>query len=237
MTGSSHGDKANKAPKVRMSDSIDQERDRLESQGKNYRDEGGYAPEYNDIPQSYSSKPKPPVSSQAPKQLSYMEQKKLELQQYQSQSQNQANNYQPYEPQQDQYGGPTEEEEREYIRRQMEYEVAQEMEKMNQENGAKYSSKYQDLPTEDQYENHYQAKNSYQPQAKNNGLGIGSNEPVKPVGGKAVMKRPADDKFLLSGHGEESAMNKDKRSGRGVHETSSGSYGNYSDKQLSKFNN
>jgi hypothetical protein len=235
VTGSSHGDKSKKTSNVRMSDSIDQERDRLESQGRNYRDEGGYAPEYNDVPQTYSSKPMEPVRSQAPKQLSYMEQKKLELQQYQSQ--NQANSYQPYEPEQDQYGGMTEEEEREYIRRQMELEVAQEMEKMNQQNDAKFSSKYQNIPDEDQYENHYQAHNSYQPQAKNNGLGIGSNDPVKPTGGKAVIKRPVDNKFLLSGSGEESAMNKDKRSGRAIHETSSGSYGNYSDKQLSKFNN
>jgi hypothetical protein len=337
-SGSAHGDQAREERIV--VDSLDQERDRLESQGMKRRNEESYAPnnepqqqyaephqEYNEPPQEYRSKPQEQFKLQASKGLSYMEQKKLELLQYQDQLDSyqpkapqheqyqpspppqeqyqprasqqeqyqprasqqekfqprasqqekfqprasQQEQYQPPAPQQeqyqdlppqqeqyqprasqqeqfqprasqqkqyqDQYGGMTEEEEREIMRRQMELEVDEEILRMKQENDEKLANKYEIMPAKEQYSNPYHEQSSYKTKLVPRGLGIDSHKPDMSNSGKAVRQRPDDSKFLLSGYGDDNAMTKERGSNPDGPVTSSNSYGNYTDSQLSKSNN
>jgi hypothetical protein len=327
-SGSAHGDQAREERIV--VDSLDQERDRLESQGMKRRNEESYAQEnneprqqyaeppqeYNEPPQEYRPKPQEQFKSQAPKGLSYMEQKKLELLQYQNQldsyqpkapqheqyqpSMPQQEQYQPrasqqekfqprasqqerfqprasqqeqfqprasrqeqhqpspppqeqYQPRasqqeqfqpsapqqeqyQDQYGGMTEEEEREIMRRQMELEVDEEILRMKQENDQKLSNKYEIMPDKAQYSNPYHEQSSYKTKLVPRGLGIDSHNPDMSNSGKAARQRPDDNKFSLGGYGDDNAKNKERGPSHNAPVTSSNSYGNYTDSQLSKSN-
>lgn len=120
--------------------------------------------------------------------------------------------------------GYSDEEIQELRKRQMELELAKQMQKMNQENS------YNPPPPDHQYEDAYQDRKALHdynaPQAK--------AHPSMAAGGKSLIKESEENKFTLSGYDDKAMMNQSKRSSGSVYETSSNAYGNSNIGQLSK---
>jgi len=200
-------------------DALDQERERLESQGAQQREYEEYLayqksqtnqPQYED--QNYGQQQQYQEALQEPtkKGMSYMEQKKEELRRYQeSQQQNYGSSTQPQNYQQE------DENTQAHRRQDMEEALANEMKKMNLENG------YGQDPQNEYQDRH--ALHDY------NRAQDAPSKPTKgvPAGGVSIRKQSEDNKFTLSGYNDKEMMNQSKKSGHSVYETSSGSYGNY----------
>lgn len=167
--------------------------------------------------------------------MSYMEQKKEELRRFQEeQNKNSAGAkplvYQAKQP--SQAHGYSEEDMRKMMKEQMEYELAQEMQKMKKENNAKLSrDPYMHENDQDQYETTYQ---QYQSKGDHKAQAHKADDAV-PAGGKSIRHQSEENKFMLSGYEERSQMNQSRRSGVSVYETSSQAYGNYEPGQLGKW--
>jgi hypothetical protein len=214
-------------------DALDRERSRVESQQNDRRPE---------VPQSYNQDPYeedaypqedyPPADYQPNHrqgtQKSYMEQKKEELRKYMAEKgpSVQKNNYsQPmsnyhqapqntYEDAGEDYDQKpyTDDEMREYMKKQMEYEVAQEMAKMKKENDQKLTH------------------GDYNPYAQP----TGKKEMPFIAGGKSIRQKSEEDKFTLTGYSESDPMHQKVRDSTTKYETSSNAYGRYDSGMMSK---
>jgi len=220
---------------------LDRERDRLESQGMQQRANAGQGYyDYNPIAQyDYLQQDNYQQEEEyaQPTKMSYMEQKKEELRKYQEElKKNKAGEKPPvYQAKQPAAShGYSEEDMRRMMKDQMEYELAQEMQKMKKENNVKLArDSYLNEEDQDYYAEAYQ---QYQPKG-------GYNDPVNghkaqgpvPAGGKSTRQQSEENKFTLSGYDEKSQMNQSRRSGVSVYETSSAAYGNYDIGQLGKW--
>lgn len=166
--------------------------------------------------------------------MSYMEQKKEELRRYQEeQNKNKSSEkppmYQAKQP--SQHHGYSEEDMRKMMKEQMEYELAQEMQKMKSENNAKLAR--DPYMHEDDQDNYQDAYNQYQPKGGHKAQAYGhKSEDATAAGGKSIRKQSEENKFTFSGYDDRSQMNQSRRSGVSVYETSSQAYGNHESGQL-----
>ena len=185
-------------------DSIDQERERLESREGGTKGKGAYG-DFIEIPSK-------DVAAQKTGQKSYLEQKKEEYARYLAEQ----NQNVPYQSAQ---AYPDEMEEyynQEMRKQQMEYELAQEMNRGGKENQENYEA-------ENYYQNSYP---SYPAPAAPKSKGM------VPAGGKFVRKESEDNKFTLSGYQNSELKEISKNKGSSIYETSSKAYGSQNIEKL-----
>lgn len=159
--------------------------------------------------------------------------------QYQDQRQNQ---YEPQNAYRGQGYGPedlpkdyTEEELRALAKAQVEYEMAQEREKMNQEQDPQgYAPQHGNPSAQNEqnnygynqpqkYSNPYDDYQDYKPRAQPASKPGNST----PAGGKSIRKESESNKFSLGGYEEKEPQNQAQKPKYSSFETSAGSYGNH----------
>lgn len=183
-------------------DSIDQERERIESREVANRGKGAYG-DFIEIPNK-------DTISQGTGQKSYIDQKREEYAKYLAE-QNQAPQYQPaqnYSDEMEDYYN------QELRKQQMEYELAQEMSKINKENVGSYEP-------DNYYQDNYGDYKAYQPQ-------VASTKPKDKIaaGGKLIRKDSEDVKLALNNYQDSELKELNRNKGFGSYETSSKAYGN-----------
>lgn len=187
-------------------DSLDQERERVESREVSNRGKGAYG--------AFIEIPGKEVAAQKTGQKSYMEQKKEEYARYLAE-QNQNVQYQ--QPQN--YDDQDTDRRQDYYqpklsKQEMEYQLAQQMKKMSIENQENYDA-------ENYYQNSYPEYQAYQAPAKNS-----KSTQLVAAGGKSIRQESESNKFSLSGYQDQEMKEPSKVKGYSGFETSSKAYGN-----------
>ena len=204
--GMKSGPKQSVTSKPNVMDSIDQERERLESREVNNRGKGAYG--------AFIEIPSKEAAPQKTGQKSYMEQKKEEYARYLAE-QNQDDQYQPTQSYKDQVDDQNQDYYKQQLRKQeMEYQLAQEMKRMNKENQENYDA-------DNYYQNSYPEYQAYQ-------APVTSIKPKQLVaaGGKSIRQESESNKFSLSGYQDQELKEVSKNKGFSSFETSSKAYGN-----------